>query len=158
MRSRSVRWVAGGLLVTATAAGTGLAYGAANDGHGKLALHAVQVSERQLALGQADSPVGSEFIDHWAFDDDGRPAGSLDTTCQVVTTSSAGSTAQCTATAALAKGQLVVQGLVAISEDAPGDFDLAITGGTGAYRTARGSVHIHPVDATTEVVEFEVVG
>lgn len=156
-RSRSVRWLVGAGLATIVvmAVGTGLATAKSSDKN--LQLHATQTSEIQLPLGPADSPVGSESVGSWRLDQHGTPAGSLSTVCQVVDSSDQSSKAQCVATATLAKGQLTVQGLVTIS-DAVGDFDLAITGGTGSYRGARGIAHVHPLDPTNQQVEFTVTG
>jgi hypothetical protein len=49
-------------------------------------------------------------------------------------------TAHCVATLSLPKGQITAQGLIDFT--APGPFALAITGGTGAYRTAHGEVEV----------------
>jgi hypothetical protein len=51
-------------------------------------------------------------------------------------------TANCVATLELPKGQVTVQGLVTFSEEAGNRFTIAITGGTGAYRTAHGEATI----------------
>ncbi len=158
-RSRTIGWIGGGALALAAVMAVGGGVARADSPtirHSGLRFEATQTSEVQLALGQGDSLVGNEFVDHWAFAPKGSAAGSLDTTCQLVS-SNATSTAQCVATAALANGQITIQGLVTISQDGPGDFDLAITGGTGVYRTARGVVHVHPLSETTEQVDFEVM-
>jgi hypothetical protein len=51
-------------------------------------------------------------------------------------------TINCVATVQLPKGQVTVQGLVTFSEQSGDRFKLAITGGTGAYRTAHGEATI----------------
>jgi allene oxide cyclase len=51
---------------------------------------------------------------------------------------------ECTWTNSLAKGQITVQGPFLDS----GDSVLAITGGTGAYRKARGTMNLHARSAT----------
>jgi hypothetical protein len=48
----------------------------------------------------------------------------------------------CVASLELRKGQLTLQGLVTFSEQAGPRFTVAITGGTGAYRTAHGEATI----------------
>ncbi|MFE6738983.1 allene oxide cyclase barrel-like domain-containing protein [Streptomyces tubercidicus] len=55
---------------------------------------------------------------------------------------------QCAADLALPLGQLTVQGRFTVTGAGPGDIDLAITGGTGRYRTAHGSVHADNVSDT----------
>jgi hypothetical protein len=48
---------------------------------------------------------------------------------------------QCHITLSLPEGQITVQGVFSISGSGPGDITLAITGGTGDYRTAQGFIH-----------------
>jgi hypothetical protein len=48
----------------------------------------------------------------------------------------------CIATVRLPDGQITLQGLVTFGEEAGNGFDVAITGGTGAYRTAHGQATI----------------
>lgn len=59
---------------------------------------------------------------------------------------------ECTWTNRLAKGQITVQGPFLDS----GDSVLAITGGTGAYRNARGTMALHARSATTYRFTFHV--
>jgi hypothetical protein len=56
---------------------------------------------------------------------------------------------QCVGTLTLPDGDLTIQGLISITAAGPeADINLAITGGTGRYRTAHGFVHADLVDAT----------
>ena len=57
---------------------------------------------------------------------------------------------QCVATLALPEGQICVQGVRtgSLSAQQPPRFTLAITGGTGAYKTAHGQVRIVDLNAT----------
>ncbi|MEU0841841.1 hypothetical protein ABZ370_20565 [Streptomyces sp. NPDC005962] len=48
---------------------------------------------------------------------------------------------QCVVTFVLPDGDITIQGLISITAAGPGDINLAITGGTGRYRTAHGFVH-----------------
>ncbi|WSQ98442.1 hypothetical protein OG735_10320 [Streptomyces sp. NBC_01210] len=48
----------------------------------------------------------------------------------------------------LAEGQITFQGRFTITSAGPGDISFAITGGTGSYRTAHGSIHAVNVSAT----------
>ncbi|MFD3440472.1 hypothetical protein ACFWU3_23535 [Streptomyces sp. NPDC058685] len=60
-----------------------------------------------------------------------------------VCTRVAAQTTLCTGTFSLPRGQVSWQHLQTIPVGAPpSDFDLAITGGTGAYATARGHGHV----------------
>jgi hypothetical protein len=54
----------------------------------------------------------------------------------------AGFTAQCLATATLPGGQIATQGLISLANGPVQRFSLAITGGTGDYRTVRGEVRV----------------
>ncbi|MER5460248.1 hypothetical protein ABT010_06075 [Streptomyces sp. NPDC002668] len=45
-------------------------------------------------------------------------------------------------------GQITAQGLIAVTAAGPGEVDLAITGGTGVYRTVRGTIHAVRVSDT----------
>jgi hypothetical protein len=55
---------------------------------------------------------------------------------------------QCQITLVLSDGQITVQGVFTLSSSGPGDITLAITGGTGRYRTAQGFVHAVNASAT----------
>ncbi len=50
----------------------------------------------------------------------------------------------CTITMVLPGGQIDLQGLTTSTKSGPGPFQLAITGGTGTYRTARGYAAVEP--------------
>ncbi|KUR80851.1 dirigent protein [Novosphingobium sp. FSW06-99] len=64
-----------------------------------------------------------------------------------------GKTMECHWTLILAKGQIMVDGPVADGDNAP-DTTLAVTGGTGAYRGARGDMLIHARDAKATAYDF----
>jgi allene oxide cyclase len=67
----------------------------------------------------------------------------------------AGSAYECNWTTFLPKGQLVVEGPFYDSKDST----LAITGGTGAYKNARGTMDLHAVNGGKEYTfTFHVVG
>ncbi|MFE2444529.1 allene oxide cyclase barrel-like domain-containing protein [Streptomyces melanosporofaciens] len=68
--------------------------------------------------------------------------GRFDETCTVTRTSPMDSSdLQCQITLSLSEGQITVQGVFAITGAGPGDITLAITGGTGRFRTAHGFIH-----------------
>jgi hypothetical protein len=59
----------------------------------------------------------------------------------------------CQGTLVLPQGQITFQGRFTITAGGPSDVTLAITGGTGAYRTAHGYIHaVNPGAAQTEIV------
>ncbi|UXY21615.1 dirigent protein [Streptomyces cynarae] len=55
---------------------------------------------------------------------------------------------QCVASFTLAQGQITVQGRFSVTPAGSGEVDLAITGGTGLYRTAGGYVHAVNISST----------
>ncbi|MGX1757723.1 allene oxide cyclase barrel-like domain-containing protein [Streptomyces lydicus] len=61
---------------------------------------------------------------------------------------------QCAADLSLPQGQLTVQGRFNVTTAGPGNIDLAITGGTGRYRTAHG--YLHAVNVSDTETHFTV--
>jgi hypothetical protein len=105
------------------------------------------VQEADLDLGASGPSVGDRFV----FSDDvfrgGHLVGISGGECIVVRLEPdpvppgqepTSATLNCVATIRLPEGQVTLQGLVTFSEEAGPSFVVAITGGTGAYRTAHG--------------------
>ena len=157
--SRRSRRVLTGVAVLAATAGTtgaGLAGASTSSSH-TLHLRAHQVSETVLALGHGPSQVGDEFIDHWAVTRQGHRAGTLETVCQVTWSSGESATIQCVGTLRLRHGELAVQGVGTATNSPTGnDFVFPVTGGSGAYRHARGEVRIHQASATDDDVTVDL--
>ncbi|MFJ3965596.1 hypothetical protein [Streptomyces sp. NPDC090036] len=75
----------------------------------------------------------------------GNQVGETGGTCTTTRVAEGGAEA-CYVTYVLPGGQLSVQGMVfGIVPGPPGSFDNAITGGTGEFDRARGSVHVGPI-------------
>ncbi len=76
------------------------------------------------------------------FDLDGKEVGETGGTC-VTTRVENGGAEECLVTYTLPDGQITVQGMYfgILNPGPPPSFDNAITGGTGRYDRARGSVH-----------------
>ena len=55
-------------------------------------------------------------------------------------------TAHCAAGIFLPSGQVLLEGFIELTEG-PGNFDVPVAGGTGAYANARGFVHIRDIGA-----------
>jgi Allene oxide cyclase barrel like domain len=123
--------------------------------HGKkvqiLNLTTRTVQEAELDLGASGPSVGDRFV----FSDNvfrgDRQVGVLGTECVVVWLEPnpvpegqepTSARVNCVGTIQLPKGQLTLQGLVTFSEQSGDRFTVAITGGTGAYRTAHGEATI----------------
>ncbi|MFI0815576.1 hypothetical protein ACH4TX_02275 [Streptomyces sp. NPDC021098] len=64
---------------------------------------------------------------------------------------------QCVATFTLPDGDLTIQGLISITAAGPADAELAITGGTGRYRTAHGFVRGVNTNATDTAVSVHLI-
>ncbi len=64
-------------------------------------------------------------------------------------------TAQCVATVSLPDGQITAQGLVDFTET--GAFTIAITGGTGKYRTAHGEVEVQEESADVDRLTLKLI-
>lgn len=109
------------------------------------------VQEADLDLGAEGPSIGDRFVFGDDVFRDGHKVGELGGECTVVRFAPdpvpAGqepisATVNCIATVRLPDGQATLQGLVTFSEEAGPSFDIAITGGTGAYRTAHGQATV----------------
>ena len=151
----------GGLLVIAiVVAATGAASG--SDGHGHGRGHdngkgkTIRVVERattdtSVDLGATGDSIGDLLaFGNELFDEDNQIKVGTDQGSCVRTVP--GKAYECTWTNSLAKGQITVQGPFLDS----GDSVLAITGGTGAYRKARGTMDLHARSATEFDFTFHV--
>ena len=122
-------------------------------------LVARQTQARLLVLAApGHGPVGNQIV---TTDDIYRQAGKVGhdaTVCQIMADlGQAGARFQCAATVFLPEGQLTVQGLATLTETGNQPFTLAITGGTGAYRTARGQAQVTPVSPTEQRYTLTVI-
>ena len=133
------------LVIAMVVAATGAASGS---GHGQRKGKTIRVVERattdtSVDLGATGDSIGdllafgNELFDRGNQVKVGTDQGSCVRTVP-------GKAYECTWTNSLAKGQITVQGPFL---DA-GDSVLAITGGTGAYRKARGTMDLHARSAT----------
>jgi hypothetical protein len=112
-----------------------------------------------LVLAEAGhGPVGNQFLSTDDVYRQGRKVGDDTAVCQFMADlGQAGGRFQCLATLSLPEGQLTAQGLCTQSEGDDQPFTLAITGGTGAYRTAHGQIHIAPVSETESRYSLTVI-
>jgi hypothetical protein len=94
-------------------------------------------------------PVGNQFLGTDDLYRQGRKVGDDASVCQFMADlGQAGGRFQCLVTVSLPEGQLTAQGLATLTEGGGQAFTLAITGGTGAYRTAHGEVRVVQVSET----------
>jgi hypothetical protein len=88
----------------------------------------------------------------------GKAAGARVGTSEGVCTIVSASKAQCTITAHLPNGELVVGGAMSVSKREIAHTVYAITGGAGAYAGARGSVSAHDLSKTRTAIDINLVG
>jgi hypothetical protein len=106
-----------------------------------------------LDLGARGPSMGDQIVAHDVLlDSAGRQVGHDAVSC-IVTDPSGGSEAECTATFALPRGQIATQFL----NTPPAVKTFAVTGGTGAYKTARGEAVLVENGDGTGTVTFYLV-
>jgi hypothetical protein len=96
--------------------------------------------EAFLDHGSAGPTVGDEFVTSQRLVRRGRPVGRAGGTCQIVAAVPGVDrfTFHCTVILRLRAGQIMLAGLATFGEQGPQPMTMAITGGTGSYRQARG--------------------
>ena len=122
-------------------------------------LVARQTNSTLLVLAESGhGPVGNQFLGTDDLYRQGRRVGDDATACQFMADlGQAGGRFQCVATLSLPEGQLTAQGLVTLTETGGQPVTLAITGGTGAYRTAHGQARIVQVSETEQHYTLTVI-
>lgn len=148
---------------------TGASFALARDGKPKR--HGVRSSQTDVlaftdrTVQDTDLDLGAQGLsqgDENVFIDDllknGAKVGTLGGSCTFVRVADPAATLHCAVTASLPEGHITVQGLIDVaSEDDAGPFKLAVTGGTGAYRKARGEVTLQFVSEDTAEITVELI-
>ncbi len=125
--------------------------GAQNEGAKRVQVINLTTKTAQESPEPTSFAVGTSFASSDDVFRGGRRVGVLGAVCSVVRIEPSplpagqeptSATVHCVASLQLAQGQLTLQGLVTFSEQAGPRFTVAITGGTGAFRTARGEATI----------------
>jgi type II secretory pathway pseudopilin PulG len=120
------------------------------------------VQQAYIDVGAQGPSLGDyQVFSHELFKDS-RKVGTDGGTCTVTNVptpgTSGGTTSQCLVTSWLPKGQITTLGLVTFpAQGLPEPFTVAITGGTGAYRTARGVLTVTFLSATDTTVAFDLI-
>ena len=152
---------AGGATVAATSASSDSAGVDTRRSAEVIRLAAKEVSSGFLDLGESDFSEGDQV--HFTNDlYSGNSKVGEDGGWCVVTrlTAEGAATFECLGTNSLPEGQVTVQGVVTYG---PGEeiksepYHLAITGGTGRYQAARGTVEVHEVSGEEFNVTFRFV-
>lgn len=106
-----------------------------------LQLTGVNVTTETIDLGAPGSSVGDLIVISDALFQDEEPVGAHGGTCRVVQVAPV--LLHCVVTFTLPAGQITVQGLVT---PARAEEQVAVTGGTGAYRAAQGTLTVLEVE------------
>jgi len=121
---------------------------ASADDDGKIELVSKTVQEVDIDLPpEGEFGLGDRFVFAEDLFEGGVKVGEDGGECTVVrfVEETQSATVQCVVTVSLPKGQLTVQGFITFvgEDDAPVSV-LPVTGGSGAYKTARGEVKVEP--------------
>jgi hypothetical protein len=151
------------LAVPITVASASSSSGGSGD-RGKRSVEIIRVTEMTVQeagidLGEPGDSLGDQFVFSGDLLRNGEKVGIDGVVCTIVRLEPmVSATSQCVATAELPKGQITAQGLLTFSEEAEGEpFRLAITGGTGKYRTAHGEVIVKDVSETESRLTFVII-
>ncbi|MGW1888999.1 dirigent protein [Streptomyces sp. NPDC002004] len=139
--------LATGFAAPASAADTASGPGPYHETVFSLTAHQTQVNS--LDLDGAGTTQGDEIVVSGELLQSSTQVGTFGEVC-TLTRTAPGDEADllCQGSLALPQGQLTIQGRFTITGSGPGNIDLAITGGTGLFRSARGYIHAVNTDAT----------
>ena len=154
-----------GVAVVLVLAAAGVSVAAASsDDAGNQRAQAIQLVAKQtgstlLVLAEpGHGPVGNQFLGTDDLYRNGRKVGDDASVCQFMSDlGQAGGRSQCLATLSLPEGQLTAQGLITQTEGGDQSVTLAITGGTGTYRTAHGQVRVVQINDTERHYTLTVI-
>jgi hypothetical protein len=150
--------VAGSLVAIAVLAVSSAVPAAGHGGGGdggrgdRIRVLSTNTEEEFVDVGASGLSLGDEFIFTSDLTKHGRLVGHTGVVCTV--TSTAREESQCVGTASLRRGQITIQGLVAGEPDV---FEFPITGGSGDYEGAEGTLVVKEIpgsDPTQELLTF----
>jgi hypothetical protein len=117
-----------------------------------------EVDSVQLDLGAPGLSLGDEMVSTADALQDGRRVGEAHVVCTITritgTAPSQTVSRQCLVTMPLPRGKITIQGA---GSGGPPPFYSAVTGGTGAYRTARGEVQLTPINDTDNDIVIRLI-
>lgn len=127
------------------------------DGVEVIRVTAITVQDTFLDLGEPGESLGDQSVFSQDLFRQGKKVGTGSVVCTLVRVEpGVSATVQCVGTARLPRGQITVQGLVTFT-DGPSRFRVAITGGTGRFRTAHGVAIVEEISVTRERITFRVI-
>jgi hypothetical protein len=142
-------------VLAVTAGSVGPATGNGNGGHGngnggdRVRVHSTNTEEAFVDVGEPDFSLGDEFVFTSDLTKHGTSVGHTGVVCTI--TSVEREESQCVGTAWFRKGQITIQGLLA---GEPERFEFPITGGTGAFEGASGTLVVKTLSDTEELLTF----
>jgi hypothetical protein len=127
------------------------------DGVEVIRVTAIDFQDTFLDLGEPGDSLGDQSVFSQDLFRQGEKVGSAGVVCTLVRLEPrVSATAQCVGTAKLPRGQITVQGLLTFT-DGPATFRVAITGGTGRFRTAHGVAIVEEVSETRDRITFRLI-
>ena len=140
--------------IAALAAGSvGPAAGTGDDGdsHHTVRVVSHNTEESFVDVGKHGLSLGDEFIFTSRLTRHGHKVGHTGVVCTI--TSVKREESQCVGSAKLGRGEITIQGLMA---DSPRVFSFAITGGTGAFEGAEGTLVVRELPHNRELLSFHL--
>jgi hypothetical protein len=122
------------------------------DDRNKVRVLSTNTQEAFVDVGKPGFSLGDSFVFTSKLTRRGKKVGRAGGVCTITSTKREES--QCVATARLRRGQITVQGLLA---GEPEVFEFAITGGTGHYEGAEGTLVVRQLSATKERLTFHLI-
>ncbi|MCW2767067.1 MAG: hypothetical protein JWO11_3026 [Nocardioides sp.] len=120
--------------------------GGGDDDHGGggavIRVLSTNTEEAFIDVGDPGFSLGDEFVFTSNLTKQGRPMGHTGVVCTI--TSTATEESQCVGTLSLLRGEITIQGLVA---GEPQVFEFPITGGSGAYEGAEGTLRVRELSS-----------
>ncbi len=155
------------LLAAATVPLASATGGSDRDDHARvIVLTTTTAQSADLDLGAEGFSVGDSSVFSDDVSQNGKQVGTTGGECIVVRIDPEGATettaesvtVECVVTLSLPDGQITVQGLVTFTNaPAQGPFTVAITGGTGKYRTAHGEVEVRELSPTEDELTVKLM-
>jgi hypothetical protein len=138
--------LAGGSMAPAIGQGAAAGHG---DHNRVLRVLSTNTEEDFIDAGKPGPSLGDSFVFASKLTKSGRQVGHTGVVCTI--TSTQREEAQCLGTVVLHHGQITIQGLLA---GEPRKFELPITGGSGAFEDAGGTLAVRELSDTEELLTF----
>jgi hypothetical protein len=122
-----------------------------SDSHDTIKVVSINTEETLIDAGEPDFSLGDSFVFTSDLVKHHQTVGHTGVECTI--TSVEREESQCLGTAWFRHGQITIQGLVA---GEPEEFSFAITGGTGAFEGAEGTLVVREIDDEKELLTFHL--